>query len=87
MTITTVTIAPASLQSLPIFLGAILITLVNQLSHVGERVIDVVRGDNRGVEWHYVHNNAECNKSNSCDDLTRPNLYESGAMRWDEDWE
>jgi hypothetical protein len=68
MTITTVTIAPASLQSLPIFLGAILIPLVNQLGHVGERVSDMVRGDNRAIEWHYVPKDTERNKTNSDDD-------------------
>jgi hypothetical protein len=56
MAVTTVSITPAFPQSLPIFLGAVLIPLVDQLGRVGGRVIDLARRHSSASGRHHIQN-------------------------------
>jgi hypothetical protein len=72
MAIATILIAPAFEQSLPVFFGAAVESLVYQFRHV-HRLVIVVRGrDGWAVGWHRVYNNYRL--------YTKTGLHNNNAM-------
>jgi hypothetical protein len=68
MAVTTVSITPASPQSLPVLLGAVLIPLVDQLGRVGGRVIDLTRRHSSASGRHYIYRIANAKRKKNNDD-------------------